>query len=212
LLSAGISWYCPQTMFPPGNRSPQAFFRLAVCLFLAAGSGCGAKPSWFRGQEGPRLDPVKVSELRPGCYCEIDMVVPPTAPDGSFDCYKGTVKEISQDEVVLTNVLEESCIEYGANSRRRAPTQQKRDLVRVPLTGVDSIWALPPAKDGAAPKPSTPNLPSSGAQPTLLPRAAPSSTAEGPGSPPGADRFSPSPQPEMPARFDALPTAGDVVR
>jgi hypothetical protein len=194
-------------MFPPGKLSPHARFHLAVCLILAAGSGCGVQPSWFRNQEGPRLDPVSASELRPGCYCEIDMVVPPTAPDGSFDCYKGTVKEVNQDEVVLTNALQESCIEYGANARRRAPTQQKRDLVRVPLTGVDTIWALPRGKDEAVPSPAASPLPSQG----MSPPAAHSSTEE-PGGPSATGHFSAPSQPDMPARFDAQPTAGNAVR
>ena len=112
------------------------------------------KPPWFHNETGPLLESVKASELRPGGYCEIEMVVPPTASPGSFQCYKGTVKEIGHDEVILTNVLEESCIEYGTTSLRRPPTQQKRDEVRVPLTGVDEIWALPPAKDNAAAVPS----------------------------------------------------------
>jgi hypothetical protein len=145
-------------MFPPGNRYRQAAFTLAGCLLAAAGSGCGLKPPWSRSQQGPLLETVKVSELQPGCYCEIDMNVPPTAPEGSFDCYKGTVREINRDEVVLTDVLEESCIDYGTTPHRRPPTQQKRDLVRVPLTGVNAIWALPPAKDAKnlPPKPAPP--------------------------------------------------------
>jgi len=149
LLPAGISWYFPQTMFPSGHRSLQAVFRLVVCLFVAVGSGCGVKAPWYRGEPGPLLESVKVSELRPGCYCEIEMVVPPLSPEGSFHCFKGTVKEISHDEIVLTDVLEGSCMEYGTTSSRRPFTQEKRDLVRVPLTGIDEIWALPPAKDKA---------------------------------------------------------------
>ena len=150
LLPAGTSWYSPQNMLPPGNRSQKMIFRLAACLLLAAAAGCGGGPPWFRGQEGPLLDPVKVSELRPGCYCEIDMVVPPTASDGSFDCFKGTVKEITHDEVVLTSVVEERCVHYGANPHPHPLMQRNRDLVRVPLTGVETIWALPPGKDNAA--------------------------------------------------------------
>ncbi len=143
-------------MFPPGNRFREAAFCLAGCLLVAAASGCGLKSPWSRSQQGPLLETVKAAELQPGCYCEIDMNVPPTAPEGSFDCYKGTVKEINHDEVVLTDAVEQSCIEYGTTSRPRPPTQQKRDLVRVPLTGVNAIWALPPAKDAKnlSPKPA----------------------------------------------------------
>ena len=136
-------------MFLSCIRSPQTVFRLAACLLLAAGSGCGWRPPWSHVETGPLLESVKVSELRPGCYCEIEMVIPPTASEGSFDCYKGTVKEVNHDEVVLTDVVEESCIEYGTTSRHRPPTQDKRELVHVPLTGVDEIWALPPAKGDA---------------------------------------------------------------
>jgi len=143
------------------------------------------------------------------------MVVPPTAPDDSFDCFKGTVKEINHDEIVLTNVVEESCIDYGGSSHRRQPTQQKRDMVHVPLTGIDTIWAFPPTKDDAAMRPAStlpsPKLPSSGAEPKLPPPAASPPAAEATGSPLGASRFSP-PSPEMPARFDVSPAASDAAR
>ncbi|MGO9108867.1 MAG: hypothetical protein ACLP9L_06505 [Thermoguttaceae bacterium] len=215
MLSSGASWYRPQTMFRPGNRFPQAVFWLTACLLSAAGSGCGAKSPWFHGPEGPLLETVKVSELKPGCYCEIDMVVPPTAPEGSFDCYKGTVKEVNHDEVVLTNVLEESCIAYGTNAPRRPPTQQKRDLVRVPLTGVDAIWALPPAKDGAAAKSpaqqSALKLASSGAQPVLPSSATSSSAAEESGNSPGARPSQPALS-DAPAHFDPQLAAGGAAR
>jgi hypothetical protein len=203
-------------MFRPGNRSLQAVFPLAACLLLAAGSGCGARPLWFRGKEGPLLEQVKASELRPGCYCEIEMVVPPASPDGSSHCFKGTVQEVNHDEVVLSDVLEESCVEYGMSSHRRPPTQQKRDVVRVPLLGVDTIWALPPTKEDAAAKPpskpSTPKLPSSGAQAALPPPAACPTTAEEEGTPPAASRLSAPPLPDTPARFDPPPATGGVAR
>jgi hypothetical protein len=175
---------------------------LAACLLLAAASGCGLKSPWSRGQDGPLLESVQVAELQPGCYCEIEMVVPLTALRGSFDCYKGTVTEITHDEIVLTDVVEESCIEYATTSQRRPPTRQKRELVRVPRTGIDEIWAWPPAKvDAAAKPPSQPpaaTLPSSAAHAALPPPAAASATAEEPGSPPAASRFSPA-QPGPPA-------------
>ncbi len=140
-------------MFPPGHRFLRAAFRLAACLLLAAGSGCGVKWPWFHEQTGPLLESTNVKDLRPGCYCEIEMTLPPMASKDSFHCFKGTVKEINSDEVVLVDVREENYIEYGPNSHQRPPTQQKRDLVRVPLTGVDEIWALPTAKDNAQVKP-----------------------------------------------------------
>ena len=123
------------------------------------------------------------------------MKVPPTAVDGSFDCFKGIVKEINRDEVVLTEVVEERCIKYGTAAQPRSLMQQQRDLVHVPLTGVDlnSIWALPPAKDAAAAKssstPSAANLPSN-----------------------GAGAVSSPPLPETPVRFDAPPAAGAALR
>ena len=157
LHSAETSWYCPRTMFPSGNRFLQAIFLLTAYLLLVAGSGCSAKPLWFRSEGKPLLERVNVSELRPGCYCEIEMVVPPTAPEGSFHCYKGTIQEINHDEVVLADLLEESCLEYGTTTHRRSPTQQKREVVRVPLTGVDAIWALPPAKNDATASQATAN-------------------------------------------------------
>jgi len=203
-------------MFSSGNRVSQADFCLAVCLLLAAGSGCGTKSLWFRGEGSPLLEKVNVSELRPGCYCEIEMVVPPTAPEGSFHCYKGTVQEINHDEVVLADLLEEICLEYGTTAHRRTPTQQKRKVVRVPLTGVDAIWALPPAKSDATANPSaTPStikLPSSKAQAVLPPHTASSSMAEESGSSPAASRFSAPSLPETPAHFDSPPSVGNVTR
>ena len=181
-------------MFSPGHRSPQAVFSLvAACLLLIAGSGCGVNAPWSHRETGPLLESANISDLRPGRYCEIEMVVPPMSSRDSFHCFKGTIKEIDHDEIVLTDVLEENCIEYGAASRQPPPTQEKRDLVHVPLTGVDEIWALPPAKDEATSKPplkpSAVKLPSSSAQPL----------------PPAASRCSP-------AHFDVPPAAGDAAR
>ena len=149
----GIPWYFPNTMHPLGNRFPPTVSLVTACLLWAAGAGCGTRPPWSHAESGPLLEPVKVSDLRPGSYCEIEMVVPPTSPEGSFHCYKGSVKETSGSEVVLTDVLEEGCNEYGPSSQQRPPTQQKHSLVRVPLTGVDTIWAFPPPKTDAAVKP-----------------------------------------------------------
>ena len=138
--------------------------------------GFGGNLPWLRRDTGPLLESVKVSELRPGHYCEIYMVVPPTASEDSFQCYKGTVKEINHDEVVLTDVLEESCIEYGTGAQRSPPVQQKHEEVHVPLMGVDTILALPPSKDDAGPGRSTkpPAVPpaSSGANASSPPAAA----------------------------------------
>lgn len=216
LLPGWISWYFPQTMFPAGHQSLQAVLHLALCLLLAAESGCGAAANWHHAETGPLLESVKISELRPGCYCEIEMVVPPLSPEGSFHCFKGTVKEINHDEIVLTDVLEGSRIEYGASSRRPQFTQEKRDLVRVPVTGIDEIWALPPTKDDATArppaKPSVVKLPSNGAQPLPPPRAASSSATDESGNSPAASRFSPSPPADTPVRCDVPPTAGDAAR
>jgi hypothetical protein len=154
-------------MFAAVQRTRRALIPLTVGLSLAALSGCGGRPFGIRDPEGPQLDPVKVAELQPGCYCEIDMVVPPTAPSGSFDCFKGTVKEVNHDEVVLVNAIEESCIEYGTQSRPKA-NQQKRELVRVPLPGVDAIWALPIDKRLPPPAPAAYPMPSGGPGPMPL--------------------------------------------
>jgi hypothetical protein len=209
LLPAGNSWYRPPTMSPETAPFRHSLVRLAVCLLLAAGLGCGARSFWLREQEGPRLDLVKPSDLQPGCYCEIEMVVPPTAPAESFDCFKGTVKEVNHDEVVLTNVLEESCIEYGTSSRQKV-NQQKRDLVRVPLTGVDAIWALPPGKSPAGPHPSSSASFPRGPQATQPTQSEGVSAAGSAGSSPSLNQ---RPQGAgMPAHFDAPPSVGQVVR
>jgi len=200
-------------MFSSGHRSLQVFFCLVACLCMAAGSGCGTKSPWYHAETGPLLESVKVSDLHPGDYCEIEMVVPPLSPQGSFHCFKGTFRVIDHDEIVLDDVLEGSCIDYGPTAHQPKLTQQKRDLVRVPLTGIEEIWALPSAKEEAAakslPKPSAAQLPSSGARPQPV-RA--SSVTEAPGSPPTTSRISPSPLSETPAHFDASPAAGDAPR
>ena len=66
------------------------------------------------------LHRVDINELHPGSYCEIEMVVPPNAADDSHHCYMGTVQEITHDEVVLTEVLETTNIDYNGSGRRRA--------------------------------------------------------------------------------------------
>ena len=97
------------------------------------------------------LQRVDVSELRPGSYCEIEMVVPPNAADDSHHCYMGTVQEITHDEVVMTEVLETTNIDYSGSGHRRAPTEQKHKVVRVPLTGIVEVWTeLPKGKARAS--------------------------------------------------------------
>ncbi len=135
------------------------------------------------------------------------MNVPPGSPDEAFHCFKGTVKEIHRDEVVLTDAWEESYLEYGASSHPRPPTRQKRDMVQVYLTGVDTIWALPPAKADAAGKPPDLKLPASGPPAAPPPPAAFPSTAGAAGSPPAESRSWPPPLPDTPARFDSPPAA-----
>jgi hypothetical protein len=180
-------------MFLPAGRFPRAVFCLAACL-LWAGSGCGLKLPWSGVQGGP-LEPVEASDLQPGCYCEIDMVVPLTALKGSLDCYSGTVREVTHDEIVLADVLEQTRMEYATSSQRPPITRQKRDLVRVPRTGIDTIWALPPARNDAAGRPPSPPP-----QPTAI--ALPSN---------GASAVLP-PTPNNPAGFDPPQAAGDAAR
>ena len=161
-------------MLPPVCRSLPTAVLLLASLLLAGGAGCGAGWPWLHGESGPLLESVKVSELRPGSYCEIDMVLPPLRTEGSFHCFKGTVKEVGAEEIVLTNVSEGSCIEYGTSSGRPAFTQGKRNLVHVPLAGVKEVWAFPPAKDQPPePPPAKPSgviaLPSLAARPAPPP-------------------------------------------
>jgi hypothetical protein len=147
-----------------------ARFRLSLALrFSTAGfallflsSGCA------------ELSRVKVTELRPGNYCEIEMAVPPNATDDSHHCYMGTVKEITHEEVVLTDVMEETNIDYGGSAHHRESGRQKRDEVRVPLTGVVEIWAERSSKSktaqatGSGSSPAA-KLPSEGAHPVSVP-------------------------------------------
>jgi len=148
------------------NYSRRGLLLLIGGLLLAA--GCA------------ELNRVSVTDLRPGCYCEIEMAVPPNAADGSQHCYMGWVKEVSHDEVVLTNVMEQTNIDYNGSGHRRDMTKQKHDIIHVPLTGVAEIWAEPPPKDkggapsgstaGSASPPAVPSkLPSDGVQPVLPP-------------------------------------------
>ena len=140
-------------MLAAGAESPQFFFALAAVLLPSALAGCSGNPLGLGVASGP-LELVKVTDLQPGSYCEIEMVVPPLAPEGSLHCFNGTVQEVNRDEVVLVKVLEQCNVDYGLNSRRRPLTQQKRDLVHVPLLGVHEIWALPPGKGSPVAKPS----------------------------------------------------------
>ena len=137
-------------MFFAGNRIGQFALVAAACL-LPAIAGCGLRALWQRPDPDHDLFSTKISELRPGAYCEIEMVVPPTSPEGSYQCYKGTVREVTQNDVVLTNVVEESQIDYSGSGRHREPTEKKHDVIHVPLTGIDEIWALRPKKNDAAP-------------------------------------------------------------
>ena len=123
------------------------------------------------------------------------MVVPLTALKGSLDCYSGTVREVTHDEIVLADVLEQTRMEYATSSQRPPITRQKRDLVRVPRTGIDTIWALPPARNDAAGRPPSPPP-----QPTAI--ALPSN---------GASAVLP-PTPNNPAGFDPPQAAGDAAR
>jgi hypothetical protein len=82
------------------------------------------------------------------------MIVPPVAPEGSGHHFNGTVKEVTREEVVMVNVLEQNNVDYGLSSKQRPLTRQRRDLVRVPLLGVDKIWAYPPGQGGAAAQPA----------------------------------------------------------
>jgi hypothetical protein len=198
-------------MLRPGNRVRQALFTLAACLLIAAGSGCGARAPWSTAQEG-LLEEVDVSELQPGGYCEIDMVVPPLAPEGSGHHFNGTVQEVTHEEIVLVNVLEQTNVDYAVSSRQRPLARKRRDLVRVPRLGIDKIWAYPPGKGAAGAKPpvaSNVTLPSVGPQPPPVTPAVPAPAVQG--SPPDLNRLA-APPPDAPARFDAPPQAGNFTR
>jgi hypothetical protein len=171
------SW---RLVFPPALLVLLVDMILLDLLFVSL-SGCKTGSGT---QDQPLLDPVKVTDLRPGCYCEIDMTVPPLSPKGSIHSFNGTVQEVNQEEVVMVNVLEQSNIDYNT-SKPRPLTARKRDLVHVPLTGVDTIWGRPPADSNTSVKP---------------PPAAPGGLPPDPGAPPAP--------PAGPARFAAPPTAG----
>ena len=132
------------------------------------------------------LHQVDISDLRPGTYCEIEMVVPPNAAEDSHHKYMGWVKEITHDEVVLTGdgtdqkVLEQTNIDYNGSGHTRALSKRMHDVVHVPLTGVREVWAEKRPKGTAAPPRGSaapavkPKLPSDTAHPTpQLPDAAP---------------------------------------
>jgi hypothetical protein len=122
------------------------------------------------------LHKVEISELKPGAYCELDMVVPPNAGDESKHRYMGTVQEITHEEVVLTEVLETTNIDY--NGHRHSASESKHKIVRVPISNVVEIWTeLPKGKAvsssaspaGSGAPPATAKLPSDGARPVIPP-------------------------------------------
>jgi hypothetical protein len=130
------------------------------------------------------LQRVDVSDLRPGTYCEIEMVVPPNAAEDSHHKYMGWVKDVNHDEVVLTGdgidqkVMEQTNIDY--NGKAHAMTQRKHNLVHVPLTGVVEIWAErsktktgassgSPAGSAAPPAIATAKLPPDGPKSVMMP-------------------------------------------
>ena len=117
----------------------------AASLLLVALPGCARSWLPWRSDSGSdrnnKFHPVKASDLMPGQYCEIDMMVPPNSPDDSYQRFYGKVKRVTQEEVELADTVEESWIEYGSSVHRHPPNQQKRGDVHVPLTGVDEIVA-----------------------------------------------------------------------
>jgi len=155
-----------------GKRTGQIVLAAASGWLLAI-TGC-LPGTLLHGDPSRDIYPTNASDLRPGSYCEIEMNVPLTATKDSSHCYKGTIKEVTREEVVLTDVLEETQIDLGTSGSSRPPSQTKHDLVHVYLTGVKEIWALrPPKGDAAHPAgsatapPAAAKLPSDGAHPTL---------------------------------------------
>ena len=61
------------------------------------------------------LQRVDVSDLRPGTYCEIEMVVPPNAAEDSHHKYMGWVKETIGKERKINGVIVAK--EIGTNLR-----------------------------------------------------------------------------------------------
>jgi hypothetical protein len=112
-----------------------AFLGLAVL-------GCATQYPVARN-EGPPMSPkATASDLRPGVCCRIEMIVPLTASDDSYRSFTGEVSEVTPEEIVLADALEESCVDYQ-NSLIRPPVEKKdRGVVRVPLAGVASIGIL----------------------------------------------------------------------
>jgi len=199
-----------------GHRYLRALSGLAAALLLAVVSGCGGQSRWVHEKEETEsLDPIKISELRPKRYCEIEMTVPPKSAEGSSQCYKGTVGEVTHDEVILKDVVEVSQVEYGVPRVVQPPIVKKHDTVHVPLTGVTEIWALREKETVAANpggKPSEPaaiRLPSIEAHPAD-PQAG-SSVSGTPRIASGASHFS-SPAPATPLHFDPPAASGEHER
>lgn len=126
-------------MFPAQTPFAKICVRTTTLLLLAVMPGCVGSWHAAPSEPGIPLRAVKASELKPGEYCEIDMVVPPTSPTDSYQRYCGIVKNVTHEEVELSDTVEESWIEYGSSVHRRPPSQQKRGNMHVPLTGVEEI-------------------------------------------------------------------------
>jgi hypothetical protein len=115
---------------------------LAVIVLLAA-AGCSPLLPTQRTGNAPPADGMPAKNLRPGVYCRIDMVVPPTASADAYHSFVGTVAQVTADDVVLTDAVEENCVDYGL---RRAPSKRERGTVRVPLAGIDGIQIMAPPR------------------------------------------------------------------
>ena len=106
---------------------------------LAAVAGCATPFGSSTGEKPVASKPCEAKDLRPGMYCQLDMVLPPTAMSGSYQCYTGKVVAVTQEEIVLGDTAEDTKIDYETAPRRATPIARQRGTIRVPLAGIGSI-------------------------------------------------------------------------
>jgi hypothetical protein len=124
---------------------------------LLTAAGCSTS-FWSKADTPQSVREIAPADVRPGMLCQIDMVVPPTAASGSYQCYTGKVAEVTAEEIVLAGATEEGRIQYGTSPRRAAATVRERETVRVPIAGVATIQVAdpPPTDSRWLPKPAKP--------------------------------------------------------
>jgi hypothetical protein len=78
------------------------------------------------------------TEIRPGAYCRIDMSVPKGSSQ-PYLRYAGRVLEVTDDELVMANAIEESRIDDGKPMRQSVPYLTNRGTMHIPRGEIAAI-------------------------------------------------------------------------